>query len=275
MSDEKPKIPLTALASDLDGTLIPLEGDAEHQRALKTLVDVLSAHAIELLFVTGRHFASVVGVMRSVPLPSPEWIVCDVGTSIYRRGVQTYVLSDAYADHLRERVAGVGVDDLARHFAGRRGLRQQESEKQGPFKLSYYCDAQQVEQLTNELDQELRRQSFPYRIISSVDPFNGDGLIDFLPQGVSKAHALAWWAKRTGHAVESIAFAGDSGNDAAALEAGYRAIIVGNATEELKRQVRTAHASHGWSNRLHVAQATATAGVLEGVRGFLSGQPTG
>ena len=67
---------------------------------------------------------------------------------------------------------------------------------------------------------------------------------------------------------ESIVFAGDSGNDLAALTAGYRAILVGNADRSLAHQALQAHQQSNWSDRLYLAREKATSGVLEGCRWF-------
>ena len=101
-----------------------------------------------------------------------------------------------------------------------------------------------------------------------VDPFTGEGLIDFLPQGVSKDYALRWWVEHTGRDEQTILFAGDSGNDLAALTAGYRSIVVANADESVAQAVSDAHQNAGWEDRLFLAQKPATSGVLEGLRHF-------
>ena len=67
---------------------------------------------------------------------------------------------------------------------------------------------------------------------------------------------------------ESLVFAGDSGNDLAALIAGYRTIVVANADRRLAQQVQDAHRAAGWKDRLHLARGRATSGVLEGCRRF-------
>ena len=85
---------------------------------------------------------------------------------------------------------------------------------------------------------------------------------------MSKAHALEWWVQYVRLNREAIVFAGDSGNDLAALVAGYRTIVVGNADRQLARQVHDAHHEAGWNNRLCLARGRATSGVLEGCRWF-------
>lgn len=110
--------------------------------------------------------------------------------------------------------------------------------------------------------------SAPYSLIHSIDPFNGDGLIDLLPRGVSKAFALSWWSRHVGISHEAVVYAGDSGNDLAAFTAGYRTIVVGNAARSLCKQVRDSHEQAGWRDLLFVAQAHATSGVLAGCKMF-------
>ena len=109
----------------------------------------------------------------------------------------------------------------------------------------------------------------PYQIISSIDPFSNGGLIDLLPTGVSKAYALEWLCQEQHVTRRSLIFAGDSGNDLAAFNAGYNTVIVGNAAASLVNQVHEAHRSAGWSDRLYHASQHATTGVLEGVQHFL------
>jgi len=103
-----------------------------------------------------------------------------------------------------------------------------------------------------------------YSIVESVDPFCGVGLIDILPERVSKAYAVDWWRDFEGLSREDVVFAGDSGNDLAALIAGYRSILVSNADSHLVTQVREVHQRRGWTDLLYVAETAATSGVWEG-----------
>ncbi len=148
-------------------------------------------------------------------------------------------------------------------------LRLQEEEKQGPFKLSFYADANILEELTAEIERRLAAHNAPYSLIASVDPFNGDGLIDLLPQGVSKAYALDWWSDYANYPRQSVVFAGDSGNDVAALTAGFRAIVVANADRKVARAVyEQLKTKSGSAGSLYLAKTPATSGVLEGCRWF-------
>ncbi len=254
----------------MDGTFIPLDGNEQNQRDLHEIQSELERHNIELMYVTGRHFDLAIDAVQTHGLPSPPWMICDVGASIYQsHSSGKYQQVNAYVQHLSDLVGDydrIGLISLLRDLGH---LRLQEDEKQTRFKLSYYCDADLLEATANRLKQRLVEANAPYRIIASVDPFTGDGLIDLLPQGVSKAHALNWWASHTNCGHRSIIFAGDSGNDLAALTAGYRSIVVGNAESTLAAEVSRAHDAADWSDRLLIAKSPATSGVLEGLRHFL------
>jgi maltooligosyltrehalose trehalohydrolase len=267
------------LATDLDGTLIP--GDSLPPRdpqiqALATLRELAGSEELELVFVTGRHHDSVVQVMQTKGLPAPRWIICDVGTSIFHRDPpvqqEPYRQLQAYVNHLDAIVGAFTIDRLASQIAQRidvdNGLRLQESEKQGRHKLSFYCDAETLDRRVEQIALTLAELAAPYRIVSSVDPFNGDGLIDLLPTGTDKASALAWWSAFRECNPADVVFAGDSGNDYAALTAGFRAILVGNADRQLAQRVSEHHHRAGHPQRIYLARGHATAGVLEGCRWF-------
>lgn len=257
------------LATDLDGTLIPLVGDEQNRADLRTLARELKNNGITLGFVTGRHLASVLRAIQEFRLPLPDWIICDVGTSLFESSESgDFRPIGAYEEHLQERISAMPLGALRELVEPIRGLRLQEPEKQGRFKLSFYTDAAELEQLVRLLKIELERSVAPYSVIQSVDPFTGQGLIDLVPAEVSKAHALQWWCAETGLSRDAIVFAGDSGNDLAALTAGYRAIVVANAAPNVVRRAADEHRAAGWEARLFLARGKATSGVLEGCRWF-------
>lgn len=256
------------LATDLDGTLIPFDDAPEHREDLATLERELVERDAALVYVTGRHLGSVRKVVRKAPLPAPTWILCDVGTTICRVDDGRTIASKEYADRLREISGSDGSDSLRPDLERIEGLRVQEAEKQGPFKLSFYCDGSRVPEFTEQVEARLAELEAPFSVVSSVDPFSGVGLVDVLPRGVNKAFALQWWRESQGLAETSVIYAGDSGNDWDALVAGYRAILVGNACRKLAQRVSERHVANGWSDRLYLAEKSATSGVLEGWRAF-------
>ncbi|MEZ5940964.1 MAG: HAD-IIB family hydrolase [Planctomycetaceae bacterium] len=263
------------LATDLDGTLIPLEGHSQNRSDLRTLATLIETSGCTLVFVTGRHLASVEDVRSQEELPRPDWIICDVGTSIYHlNDAGVPMLVSQYAEHLGELCKTMSREHLVDMLAEVAGLRMQESEKQGPFKLSYYIEQTLLQDVERQITTLLQRHEAPYSLICSVDPFNGDGLVDLLPQGVSKNFALAWWTEHVNAKRESILFAGDSGNDFAPLTAGYRGILVANSPPDLADRILSVHQDRNWIGRLFRATQQATSGVLEGCQHFGLFAPT-
>jgi len=284
------------LATDLDGTLIPLElmvpadpsppamlrsdmvsdslkailsadlrKTVSQREALAILRRLSEEDLLEIIFVTGRHKDSVISVISAEGLPNPQWIICDVGTTILRRTHdQRYHPVGDYVNHLDKIVSSFSTERLKQIIHPSDDLTLQEDVKQGRFKLSFYCSASRLEQHVAALETKLADAHAPYRIISSVDPFNGDGLIDLLPAGTDKSSALMWWATFQHQPYEKIVFAGDSGNDHAALTAGFRCILVGNADRQLADSVLEHHRLQGTMDRFYLAAGHATAGVLEG-----------
>lgn len=271
-------MPPLVLATDLDGTLIPLNNDPRNQQDLRVLEEQLRQASVQLVYVTGRHLASVTEVMQRASLPVPEWIIADVGTAIYQRAEEwpggdrqepSFVKCAAYAAELQELIHQCSVSDLQKLLAPIDELQLQESEKQSAFKLSYYAASARLTTVQTQIATVLKNSGAPYWIVASVDPFTGVGLVDLLPKHVTKAYGIQWWARWQAIEPERIVYAGDSGNDSAVFAAGFRSIVVGNAAPEVRSAAAAAHARAGWNDRLYAAELPATSGVLAGIRHFL------
>lgn len=114
------------LATDLDGTLIPLDGCASNVPDLATLAEQVCASDVTLVFVTGRHFDSVAAAINEHCLPQPDWIICDVGTTIYQRQVNDdFVRLPAYGQHLADLTVEVSRHELRSRLAGIDHLSEQ------------------------------------------------------------------------------------------------------------------------------------------------------
>ncbi|MCA8986526.1 MAG: HAD-IIB family hydrolase [Planctomycetaceae bacterium] len=253
------------LATDLDGTLIPLDADSNQQLDLQILGQLLKQFQVPLIYVTGRHLESVETARQEFQLPAPQLVICDVGSSIYEILPDgSHRLNSTYQQHQRELIQSETRDVIENLLNQVAGLELQETEKQGEFKVSYYSDSTLLAELGHEINQLLSRNNLPWGLTTSVDPFNSDGLLDLMPRGISKGYALNWWADQSAVPLDRIVFAGDSGNDFAAFVHGYRTIIVQNASGKLVEAVRAELHSRGLAGQLYHAQKPASSGVLEG-----------
>lgn len=257
------------LASDLDGTLIPLDWHADRQDELDAFVcAVAAAPGLTLAYVTGRHLDLARQGMAHFGLPEPEFLVCDVGTTVYVRGDGDYTEDDAYASRMRQAM-GDGGADLRQALTGVPEIAVQEEEKQSRYKLSYYVAADSDHRaVVRVVEERLAEAGATVRIVASVDPVDGRGLLDILPGGISKGYAVAYLQRRLGLERGHVLYAGDSGNDLDALLAGFNAVLVGNAAPAVKDDLRAAAARDGVEEYLYFATKDYAAGVLEGAGYF-------
>ena len=152
----------------------------------------------------------------------------------------------------------------------------QEVEKQNRFKLSYYTpiDIDQ-RQLIDSMQARLCTQDVNASLIWSIDEAKHCGLLDILPKEATKSHAIDFLAGQLKTSKENIVFAGDSGNDLTALTSGLKAILVRNATAEIKAEAQRLVDATGFAERLYFAKGgfmgmngNYAAGVLEGLVHF-------
>ena len=155
-------------------------------------------------------------------------------------------------------------------------LTLQEPEKQNRFKLSYYTDENiDGRRLVDKMKQQLSRQGLHCRTIWSVDEQRELGLVDVLPQRASKLHAIRYLIDQKGYLKSRVVFCGDSGNDLNVLTSDIQAVLVKNASEEVRREALESVVKNGRAETLYVAQGNFmgmngnyTAGVLEGLAHF-------
>lgn len=256
------------LASDLDGTLIPLQRDAQRLGEVAQLVAALRERPeLQLAYVTGRHLSLAEQGIAEVGLPTPDWFVCDVGTSVYRRGDGSFEADESYREAMRAAFGGMSGADVRAAIGEVDGIELQEEEKQAEFKMSYYTRGRH-EPYVQLVQDRLDGAGVQANLVASFDPLSKRGLLDVLPEGVAKDYAIRYLHERTGVDAEHLVYAGDSGNDRAAMLSGFRAIVVGNADAALKAELKSSSVERGLSERLYFAEQPYAAGVLEGLRHF-------
>jgi hydroxymethylpyrimidine pyrophosphatase-like HAD family hydrolase len=85
---------------------------------------------------------------------------------------------------------------------------------------------------------------------------------------VAKDRAVRYLMERHGLDPDRVVYAGDSGNDGAAMLAGYWSIVVGNASSRFKEELRANARDRGVADRIYFAERSFAEGVIEGCRHF-------
>jgi HAD superfamily hydrolase (TIGR01484 family) len=265
------------ICTDLDGTLIA-KGTAGKPGEARARFDALVARPeIILAYVSGRHLALVQQAIDEYRLPVPDYIIADVGTSIYHpdeRGC--WKNQDAWQREIAHDWGGKSAADLHACLRVLPGLDLQEASNQGRYKLSYRfpveADAGALAQRAGLL---LGRAGVRARVIASLDEAHETGLLDIVPERASKLHAIEALMRELGIASNKVLFSGDSGNDLEVLASPIPSVLVANASAEIKQRARELAHAAGHADTLHIAtggflgmNGCHCAGILEGIARF-------
>lgn len=235
------------LISDVDGTLL---GSDE---ALTEFADWYQLHRdhLRLVYNSGRFVDSVWESITSSELPEPAAIIGGVGTQICcgSTGAEIGQWPTGAKQWDRRKICEV----LSAYPA----LELQPAEFLSEYKISYYARGasnQQIKVIRGRLEEADCEVELVY---------SSDRDLDVLPRGVNKGTAAAYLAQHWEYREEQVFVSGDSGNDVALFQQGFRGIVVGNARSELKclKGSRIFHSSQSYA-----------AGVREGITHWLAAQ---
>lgn len=247
------------LATDLDGTFIPLPGDREALKALDEFKMLFhTSSAPDLVYVTGRDIRLINDAIERFELPEPLAVIADVGTSVYYRKEKAWVRDEEYDLVLRKLSREHSFSEIKEKLLALPGVSLQDPKRQGEFKLSFNIDEQQLGSVREIL------KGGAWKAVFSRDTFTGNGLLDILPPGVSKAYGVNWFLDSRTDEYERIVYAGDSGNDYDIFISGIDVILVANTPEDIKDRVSRVCPT----SSVFMAHDTSTAGVREGCRHF-------
>ena len=71
------------ICTDLDRTLLPNGKQPESPAARRRFAEFAAREEVRLAYVTGRHLALVEKAIANYVLPRPDFVIADVGTSLY------------------------------------------------------------------------------------------------------------------------------------------------------------------------------------------------
>lgn len=269
------------ICTELDRTLIPNGPQAESSGARKRFAALVARPEVHLTYVSGRSLARMREAMRLYALPLPDFIICDLGTNIYRSVPGGWCLLEDW----HKRIAAdwgeadqAAIRSLLKDIIA---LRAQEPAKQACFKLSYYVPLYvNSTAVKANISDRLQPRHIRSKLIYSVDKPRGVGLLDLLPARASKYYAIEFLREQLGLVPDACLFAGESGNDMEALISPIPAVLVANGSEEVRRDALVGAARAGNEDRLYCARGdfegmngNYAAGILEGVASFYPNEP--
>jgi HAD superfamily hydrolase (TIGR01484 family) len=264
------------ISTDLDRTLIPNGQSPESNRAREIFRRFVAHPEVSLAYVSGRHLGLVDHAIQEYGLPVPDWIVGDVGSTIYEHTGQEWALLPAWSRHLAVEWRGLSAADLAPWFAGLPGLTLQPEDRQNTHKLSFFLPLEaDLPSLTRAMQAVLDQQRIAASLIYSVDEQAAVGLMDVLPQRATKLDAVEFLMREQGFDSDETVFAGDSGNDLAVLASSVPAVLVANARADVADRAMAEAQRRGTVDRLYLAKGgfmemngNYSAGILEGIAHF-------
>jgi sucrose-6F-phosphate phosphohydrolase len=240
---------MNLLISDVDGTLL---GDDASLELFATWYANARKH-YRLVYSSGRFIESVLASIESSMLPEPDAIIGGVGTEIYDvPGARKLPMWPPMVVEWNPNI----VQSIGEGFAE---LKLQPLEFISHHKVSFYgadLDESFLKHLEDRMASEGQHVSMVYS--SKRD-------LDFLPSKSNKGAAAHYLIRHWKISPERTLVAGDSGNDADMFHAGFRGIVVGNASSELKALQSPA---------IYSANGYYAAGVLEGIRYWQTEQGT-
>ena len=243
------------LVSDIDHTLID-EERGDDADGLEQLQRALEQGDIAFAVASGRNLEQVRQALADHAIPTPDVLICAVGTEIYY-GPEA-VEDRGYAHYLSH---GWKPKAVRRALDALPFLEPQPEHAQRPFKVSYYLEGEGEEARgrLEEVNGALAEAGLHATVVHSSSAY-----LDVLPSRASKGKAIRYLARKWGVAKRDIIVAGDSGNDTEMLTSRHPAVVVGNHAPEME--------SLRGRRGIYFAEGELASGVLEGLRhhGFLA-----
>ena len=265
------------ICTDLDRTLLPNGRQPESSGARACFTRLVSRPEVTLAYVSGRHRELVEDAIREYELPLPDWVIGDVGTTIYQVHNGDWQLWYEWEQDIAGDWRGLTAIDLRPLFTDLPSLRLQEESKQNRYNLSDYLPIQsEIDALQREMSRRLNVLKVASSLIYSVDEAASTGLLDVLPACATKLHAVQFLMQHRGFNYANTVFAGDSGNDLPILASAIQSVLVANADREIIEQAITQARKQETMAAFYLAQGgflgmngNYSAGILEGVAHYL------
>lgn len=235
-----------AIVTSLDQNLLGNPVDIPY------FVEVLRENRKSTAFAvaTGRTLEAALKVMRQYHIPEPDVLISSGGTVIHYR--PDFTEDTWWKQHIDHRWT---PQEVRRVLSDLPGLEPQPKAQQGPFKISYFYNAE-VAPTVQEIKSLLYHEDLAVNVIFSFGQY-----LDILPIRASKGQALRYVADRWSIPLEHILVAGGSGADEDMMRGNTLAVVVANRHHE-----ELSHLMDG--ERIYYAKQAHALGIVEAIAHF-------
>ncbi|MFT3674790.1 MAG: glucosylglycerol-phosphate synthase [Chitinophagaceae bacterium] len=229
------------LATDLDGTF--LGGKSLHKQTLYRLIR--ERDDITLVFVTGRGLESVLPILNDPIIPNPDYIICDVGATIVHG--HTLEPVEPLQGLIEQKWPGrLRVEETLAHLTD---LDYQEVPQQR--RCSFFTASEAV----------IENVRGSVAVLECDVIYSAGRFLDVLPQGVNKGSSLQQLISYLGIDETEVLVAGDTLNDLAMYNCGFKGVVVGNAEASLVKAIKG-------MKQVYYARSAGAGGILEAMSWF-------
>jgi len=231
------------LATDLDGTFL---GGSPEQR--QEFYDYLEENRdrLQLIFVTGRSLELILRLyeQKDIKIPQPDYIIGDVGTTIYDGKTLTPV---AEVQNWVAEIWGDASEFAQQLLVDEPGLTLQPIFAE--YRVSYYYKPDKnPDQIVKKIEEA------GFQCITSADKY-----LDILPKGVAKGSTLLKLIEFLNLHPQAVITSGDSLNDLPLFETGLNSIAVGNSELKLVEKIKTL-------KNVYYSELPGVAGIWDGIK---------
>lgn len=235
------------LIVDLDGTFLSY---AEQDPLYRFIYENRSR--INLVFSTGRALESVRPVLSNPAIPTPNYIIGDVGATVARVG-KDFELSEVseIQSEIEKRWPGANrIEEAVRTVDGFESLVLQQVPQR--LRCSYTIESETID--LSLLEKKMANLGCEILI-------SGNKYLDILVRNVSKGSTTRKLLELSGLAQHSTLVAGDTLNDLSMFKMGHPAVAVGGS--ELRLLDNIEHMTNAFASSL-----PGTRGILDGLLNF-------
>lgn len=231
------------LATDLDGTF--LGGSLKERNVLYQFIHE-NRNKIVLVFVTGRALSNVKPIIDDASVPSPDYVIANVGASV------TYGDASTPLEPLDSDMERLWVGETAVLSALPRDLNLERQQQDQDRRCSFYTEDHSLVSMLRAM----------YEPLGCSVAYSAGKYLDILPLGVNKGYTLTRLVEQLKINPEDVLVAGDTLNDLSMFtDTPFRGVVVGNGEESLLQK------THSRSDTYH-AVGQGTNGILEAITRF-------